>query len=289
MISSLLLNQATKQAIEAYLRRPAHALILLGEVGAGKLTIARAIAASVLDLTSTGVLTKHPYYLEVTASDSISIDAVRNLQEFLRFKTPGKKAIRRVVVIENAHLLTKEAQNALLKSLEEPPTDTLFILSVADENRLLPTVLSRAQTIRVQRPPLGEAINYFSKTGVNQAHIEKNYMLGDGQAGLLNELLSKNEHPLTDRIDQAKELFKADLFGRLRKIEQIIKDKDNLALLLSAMEKISRAVLISSISNGRIKESIEWHRRLKLVGSAQESLKASVQTKLLVTNLLLHI
>ena len=290
MIDSLLLNPATQKALKAYLNQPAHALIISGESGAGKLTIARAIASNIFKISSAAKLTNQPYYHEITAvNNSISIETVRSLQNFLKLRTPGIETIRRIVVIENAHSLTKEAQNALLKTLEEPPADTVIILTVADGNKLLPTILSRAQNIKVQRPILTGALSYFQKDSLSQGQIERNYMLSDGQVGLLSELLTKNDHPLASKIALAKELLKADLFTRLGTAEQLIKDKDSLALLLSALEKVCHAALVNSVNNDRAGDTKNWHKRLELIDKAQKSLKASVQTKLLVTNLMLHI
>lgn len=85
--------------------------------------------------------------LVVTPEDSIGIDAVRNIKVFLS-KKPYQET-HKVVYIHPAHLLTLPAQNALLKTLEEPPENSLIILSATHQNQLIPTIVSRCQLTRI--------------------------------------------------------------------------------------------------------------------------------------------
>src|SRR5947209_282810 len=129
----LLLHAKTAEATERFLTQPAHALLIQGQFGAGKVTLARHIAARVLGV-SDQELSNYPYIKIVSpVHKSISIEAVRGLHEFMRLKTTGRAEIRRVVIVEDAHNLTTEAQNAFLKLLEEPPSDTVIILTASGE------------------------------------------------------------------------------------------------------------------------------------------------------------
>ncbi len=90
---------------------------------------------------------EQPYsLLRPWASPAISIDAVRALRKDLGLRDPGGR--NRVILIVDAHQMTAEATNALLKTLEEPPEATYFILTTAAPDLLLPTVLSRCQQVR---------------------------------------------------------------------------------------------------------------------------------------------
>lgn len=79
--------------------------------------------------------------------NAIGIDAVREMKRKVSLKpfAGGSKAF----VIEDAHTLTEEAQNALLKTLEEPPVNTVFVLTSRNEDLILPTIVSRCQVLRV--------------------------------------------------------------------------------------------------------------------------------------------
>jgi len=83
-----------------------------------------------------------------TPTQSIGIETVKLIQKKLYFK-PVKSA-NKIIVIEDAHLLTPEAQNALLKVLEEPPANTYIFLGTETKEALLPTILSRCQIIELE-------------------------------------------------------------------------------------------------------------------------------------------
>lgn len=84
-------------------------------------------------------------------AQTIGIEEIKNLQKKL-FLKPIKSSTK-AIVIQDAQLLTTEAQNALLKSLEEPPEHTIIILSSDSKEPLLPTILSRCQIIEIQEKP----------------------------------------------------------------------------------------------------------------------------------------
>lgn len=88
-----------------------------------------------------------PFDKTVIQSDtaSIGIELIRDMQKSIYFKP--LKGEKKMFVIENAHTITMEAQNALLKVLEEPPLHTYFFLSAQNENAFLPTILSRCKLI----------------------------------------------------------------------------------------------------------------------------------------------
>lgn len=90
-----------------------------------------------------------------TAKDaklSIGIEEVKQMQRKILLKPIKSK--NKAVIIEDAHLLTKEAQNALLKVLEEPPANTIMILGSQSQEALLPTILSRCQVIALEEEKL---------------------------------------------------------------------------------------------------------------------------------------
>lgn len=90
----------------------------------------------------------HPDLLYFPAESKLGIAEARKIKEHFSLKPYSAKG--RVVVLEDATSLTIEAQNALLKTLEEPPQEAILILGASSEARLLPTILSRCQVIRIQ-------------------------------------------------------------------------------------------------------------------------------------------
>jgi len=149
--------------------RVAHAYLFAGPRGVGKTTIARLLAKAVncLDNSSVEPCNKCDSCLEIMdgrALDLIEIDAasnrgideIRELKERIRF-TPTRSKYK-VFVIDEAHQLTKEAFNALLKTLEEPPAHAIFVLATTEPYKMLPTILSRVQRFDFKKVSLPDVL-----------------------------------------------------------------------------------------------------------------------------------
>src|SRR4030088_992822 len=152
--------------------RLAHAYCLTGEEGIGKTTVARALAEELLlGEGQPSRLEIHPDFWSDDRPEAISIDEIRfhpergapthdqSLQQFLSLR-PFIAPLR-VALLANAERMTEQAQNCLLKTLEEPPPNTVLVLTTAYPDHLLSTCLSRCQLIAlspVGRPALAEFI-----------------------------------------------------------------------------------------------------------------------------------
>jgi len=119
-----------------------HALLFSGTRGTGKTTLARIFAKAV------GTSSVDLY--EIDAASNRGIDDIRELKEAVH--TLPYESKYKVYIIDEVHMLTKEAFNALLKTLEEPPAHVLFILATTEEEKLLDTILSRCQVFRFRSP-----------------------------------------------------------------------------------------------------------------------------------------
>jgi len=119
-----------------------HAYLFSGGRGIGKTTLARIFARE--------IGTHDRDLIEVDAASNRGIDDIRELREAVHtmpFESP-----RKVYVIDEVHMLTKEAFNALLKTLEEPPSHVVFILATTEPHKLPDTIISRCQTFSLARP-----------------------------------------------------------------------------------------------------------------------------------------
>ena len=135
----------------------AHAYLFSGPRGVGKTTVARLIAKGVncLNLKENGepcnecknckAINEGRFsdLIEIDAASNRSIDEIRSLKEKINYQPV--EGLKKVYIIDEAHMLTKEAFNALLKTLEEPPAHVMFILATTELEKILPTIISRCQ------------------------------------------------------------------------------------------------------------------------------------------------
>lgn len=96
---------------------------------------------------------------EIDAASNRSIDNIRDLRENVKF--PPMHAKKKVYIIDEVHMLTTEAFNALLKTLEEPPEHVLFVLATTELNKIPETILSRCQTFSFRKMPLQTIQNHL--------------------------------------------------------------------------------------------------------------------------------
>ena len=123
--------------------RISHAYLFTGPRGVGKTSVARILARRVNGLDSTEDTSSHLDIIEIDAASNRGVDEMRNLREKINSAPSNLKY--KVYIIDEAHMLTREAFNALLKTLEEPPAHAIFILATTEAHKLPDTIISRTQ------------------------------------------------------------------------------------------------------------------------------------------------
>jgi DNA polymerase-3 subunit delta' len=284
-MKDLILHPATRAHIDAFTKSPAQVLLVSGLAGSGKLTLAKRLAETILELPGDG-FDAYGQSLLISPEDSkaIGIDSARRLERFMRLKVPSDKTYNRAAVIEDSHLMTIEAQNALLKTLEEPPAGTIIIMTVSYEPALLPTVRSRAQSLVVQRPNQQQVNDFFNSRGFDADTLNKTYALSGGLPGLMSALLTEDDHPLSLATEQARHLLSQPLEQRLIAVEALSKDKLLAADTMTILQRMARI----SLQNAHGKAAKRWQKILEASYTAAEALAANAQPKLALTNLALQ-
>lgn len=162
----------------------------------------------------------HPDLLYFPADSKLGIEQARQIKEHFSFKPYQAKG--RVVILEDATSLTLEAQNALLKTLEELPEHALFILAAQSEDKLLPTVVSRCQIIRHPEDPevstqptpgVGYDIEKLLKSTIEERfeYIEKLKMRKEFLTALVHYFHEDlNVHPGRINVKFIKELLQGE-------------------------------------------------------------------------------
>ena len=198
--------------------RIGHAYLFSGPRGVGKTTTARLIAMTVNCDDTTAVKPcgvcesckmviagRHPDVLEIDAASNNSVDDVRDLREKVALQP--MRGTNKVYILDEAHMMSKSAFNALLKTLEEPPEHAVFVLATTEPERLPPTILSRCQHYRFRRLNLeeiaGKLESIATREGVNAqkealALIARSAdgAMRDGES-LLERMLASGEPVLT--------------------------------------------------------------------------------------------
>lgn len=278
-----IIHSQTQARLTAFLNRPSHALLMIAPTGSGKQTLAYQLIGQLMDLPLDRV-TNHQYVRIINAGKdkSISIEKVRELEQFLSRRVPGDG--RRVVLIEDAHLLGTEAQNALLKTLEEPPANTTLLLTVAHEQALLPTIRSRAPSLMILRPEASALKAHFEAAGYDSNVIARAAAMSGGLPGLMDAMLRDDtEHPLMQAAKLARDIAQGSMFDRLTMVDGLSKDREQCLQVLSVLQQMARV----SLRAGNMAET--WQRILKGSHTASGELLSSGQPKLVLTNLMLSL
>lgn len=283
----LLLHPVTKHQLLALKAGKPQAVIVYGGGGAGKQTVAETL---IDEITGHGRVTNDAYYLEITPDpSSIGVEAIRQIREFLSKKTLGSDVLRRVILILDAHTMTIEAQNALLKTLEEPPEDTLIVLTVNDLTKLKPTIRSRSQLLMVLPVTEESATDYFKQKGHSEASVQNAYHISSGLMGLMTALLADApEHDMVASIDNAKTLLRKTTYDRLAQVDKLSKQKEDAAALLLGLERVVSGGLHMSAKKDNKSAVKSFYNLSKLVYEAQDAIGKSGNTKLVLTKLFIN-
>lgn len=169
-----LTNAISSEGLPAQAGLLSHAYLFSGPRGSGKTSLARLLAKAVncqsrkgsepcnkcsscVEINQGSALD----LVEIDAASNRGIDEIRELREGVKF-SPTKSKYR-VFIIDEAHQLTKEAANALLKTLEEPPPHAIFILATTEIHKMIPTIISRCQRFDFRKLTASEIVKQLEK------------------------------------------------------------------------------------------------------------------------------
>lgn len=213
--------------------RISHAYMFCGPRGVGKTTMARVLARTINSIDAdvdAEALNQTLNVVEIDAASNNKVDDIHHLRESVRI--PPQNGRYKVFIVDEVHMLSKAAFNALLKTLEEPPAHAIFIFATTEPHKVLPTILSRVQRFDFKRISVDEIVERL------RAICEKENITIDDES--LHVIAKKADGALRDALglmDQAiafcgntiqhEELLKAlnvvgidQLFKFIKSVEQ---------------------------------------------------------------------
>jgi len=177
--------------------RLSHAYLFTGPRGVGKTSVARILAHEVNNLPYDSDQ-PHIDIIEIDAASNRRIDEIRDLREKVHISPASAKY--KVYIIDEVHMLTKEAFNALLKTLEEPPAHVIFILATTDPHKLPDTIISRTQRFSFKPITGSSAVDHLRQIAkeesikINDAALELIAEHGEGSFRDSISLLDQLSH-----------------------------------------------------------------------------------------------
>ncbi len=231
--------------------------------------------------------------VEIDAASNRGIDEIRNLKEGVKFSPSRLKY--KVYIIDECHQLTKEAFNALLKTLEEPPAHAIFILATTEYEKMPATIISRTQRFHFKRLPLVTIVEKLNtivkaeKIEADKAAIELIAATAEGSfrdaESILNQIASleskikfENVEKLLGKVgfnrtaDMAEALIKKDLPEALKQLSKINEGGYNLVQFTKDLIHYLRRVLAFKFS-----PSLEENFKKELTDSELELIKKHSQ------------
>ena len=260
------------------------ALLFCGPRGVGKTSSARIFAREINNYSKEDELSFNIF--ELDAASNNKADDIRDLIEKVRI--PPQKGKYKVYIIDEVHMLSKHAENAFLKTLEEPPPYVVFILATTEKNKILPTIISRCQIYDFNRIKEAEIVEYL-----NQICEKENI---EFELPALNLIAKKSDGSMRDSLTILDRVVNYSNNKILIKETSILLNVIDDDKYLEIVQKTQNGNLVNAIeifnklSDSGIDEKefmiglIEYYRNLILLKASNYSFQNEDEKHLIIAN-----
>ncbi len=262
--SKVLLSSSNQSQVKELARTLPHAILILGKSYANENAAADSLLAQVELDTAASV---HKLSL-----DGPSIDEVRSLSEFTRTKM-GDQGDLRVILIHAADKMKPEAQNALLKQIEEPGRGITYILSATSEAPVLQTIKSRCIVLSLSVPSLEEFAAHYPDT--DSLSLKAAFIASGGNIHAFERYLEGTDEVARD----AKAIISANKYDRFSLGAKYEKDREQAQVLVNYMTNIFRYLA------GSNRRSPKTYDQLEVCLATSHKLEQNGHVKLLLDSL----
>lgn len=256
----------------------AHAYLLTGPRGVGKTSIARILAHEINSLPYDDEST-HLDIVEIDAASNNGVDDIRDLRD--KVQIAPTSARKKVYIIDEVHMLSKPAFNALLKTLEEPPEHVVFILATTDVDKLPATIISRVQRFNFRAIGEQDATAHLRKI----ADAEKIKITDDALALLAHQGKGSFRDSIS-LLDQFSSLGDGPITRELVEGVLGLADADTVAQLLAAYEAHDLKAIVQLVGDSEARGTPAVILAEQLIRSIREQIVEKPHLLSLLDNLL---
>lgn len=268
-------HQEQRNFLKKLIEEGSRSLLFTGPESLGKKTVALEFLSSVFGAKPAN----HPDFISIEPlKGRIKIDQVRDLSQRISLRPVRSSSFG--VVIDQAHLMNRDAQNCFLKTLEEPKSSSILILVTEHPDFLLPTIFSRCERIKFYPVESQEIKNYLKEKEVQEEEADKIINISLGRPGkvinflenpeelekrkkIVHKLIDLMKSPLNDRFEYAKELSKEE---NIREVlimwlsflrDKLISDEGDKMRIKSILNSIQETLYLISNTNTSPKLALE--------------------------------
>jgi DNA polymerase III subunit delta' len=289
MFSDIIGHLPQKQYLQKVVEQntASHAYFFSGSRSLGKLSLAKVFAEALLGIESGSLLSHPDVTLVQTQESSISVEEIRLLREHLRLSSLSNGP--KIAIIDQAHKMTIAAQNALLKTLEEPSAGTIVILIADTEDALLATIRSRCVQLSFSRVLGSEILSQLEKRGVREVSVEQIVRISCGRPGIAIALMDEDHlNQEIEKIDSAKSFLQLSQAEKIAKAGAIIKASESKEELLDVVHTWE-AVLHDALVVSSESETKKISFALKACARTISAIKRNVSPNLAIEYFILRI